>query len=452
LSDHLTTADVERFLQGDLSPGERNGVLRHLLKGCGVCEERLRPPLLFLLSPRAAGEDGPAVPASQYDAPLARAFAAALSRKPQARTEGRARVERGLDRLRNDPRGLLGLTEEEAEELRGWPLVEVLLRLSFEERYRDPEAMLRLALLAKTAAGNLDPEDYEPEVIADHQARAWAELGNAHRVNDELCEAEAALDVAEERLREGTGNLLLLARVADLRASLWNDQRRISDACELLGGVCELYRKVGDNHLAGRALVSTGIYTNYEGDSRRALCLLREGLALLDRDRDPRLFTSATQSLLEVMVQCGEFRDAAEMLLESGLRQALADEPLNLVTLRWMEGQIFAGLGKAGRAKSALLEARTGFLQHRKEYKAALVGLDLAAVWLEQGKPEPVKELAADMLATFQRLGIQREAQRALDALNRACQTQRATPGVVRRVSRFLRQLEREPQLRFEAL
>ena len=375
-----------------------------------------------------------------------------LSRKPKVRNVGRTRVERGLDRLRNDPRGLLGLTEEEMAELRGWPLVEVLLSLSFEERYRDPGAMLRLALLAKTAAENLDSKDYEPEVIADHQARAWAELGNAHRVNDELGEAEAALDVAEERLRQGTGNLLLLARVADLRASLLNAQRRFSDACELLSGVCELYRKVGDDHLAGRALMSMGIYTNYEGDPRRALGILREGLTLLDRDRDPRLFTSATQSLLEVMVQCGEFRDAAEMLLESGLRQAFAEEPLNLVTLRWMEGQIFAGLGKAGRAESALLEARTGFLGYRKEYKAALVGLDLAAVWLEQGKTEPVKELAADMLATFQRLGIQREALRALDALNRACQKQWVTPGVVRHVSRFLRQLERDPQLRFEAL
>src|SRR3954465_3391834 len=170
-----------------------NGVLRHLLKGGGTCEERLQQPFLFLLNPRAAGEDGPAVPESPYDAPLPRAFAAVLRRKPQARNVGRTRVERGLERLRNDPRGLLGLTDEESEELRGWPFVEGLLSLSFEERYRAPGAMLRLALLAKTAAENLDPKDYEPEVIADHQARAWAELGNSYRVNDEFCEAEAAL-------------------------------------------------------------------------------------------------------------------------------------------------------------------------------------------------------------------------------------------------------------------
>jgi ATP/maltotriose-dependent transcriptional regulator MalT len=157
------------------------------------------------------------------------------------------------------------------------------------------------------------------------------------------------------------------------------------------------------------------------------------------------------ESILEVMVQCGEFREAAEMLLESGLRQVWSDQPLNLIRLRWVEGQIFAGLGKAGRAEAALKEARSSFLQHNLRYNAALAGLDLAAVWLERGKNAQVKELAEDMLATFRRLGVQREALRAMDYLNQACQQKRATPGMARRVSRFLYRLEREPYLRFEA-
>jgi tetratricopeptide (TPR) repeat protein len=396
--------------------------------------------------------DTPVAPGNHYDAPIARALATVLSRRPQPRNQEWARVERGLDLLRSNPRGLAGLTEDEAMDLRGWPFVEVLLQLSFEERYRDSEEMLRLALLAKTAAENLDPATHDAPLIADHQARAWAEFGNAHRVNDELDEAEAALDTAEERLRQGTGNLLLLARVADLRASLLNDQCRPSDACELLSGAYKLYRKMGDDHLAGRALVSKGIYTNYEGNPREALRLLRQGVKLLDRERDPRLSISATQSSLEVMVQCGEFREAAEMLMESGLRRALAGEPLSLAKLRWVEGQIFAGLKKPARAEAALSESRASFLEHNQGYNAALVGLDLAAVWLERGKNAEVKELAADMLATFRKLGIQREAVRALDYLNRACHKQRVTPRIVRHVSRFLKQLEREPQLRFQAL
>lgn len=453
MSDHLTTVQAERFLRGELPRTKAKEVLRHLLQGCGTCAERLGPLLSLILTPGRTCEGAPVkATENQYDAPIARALASVLSGQPQFRKGAWTRVERGLDLLRSSPRGLAGLTDDEAKELRGWPFVEVLLQLSFEERYRNPEEMLRLALLAKTAAENLDPAEYCGSLIADHQARAWAELGNAHRVNDELDEGEAALGIAEERLRQGTGNLLLLARVAVLRASLLNDQSRPSDACELLSGAYELYLKVGDDHLAGRAQVKRGIYTNYEGHPQEALRILRQGLKLLDPERDPRLVTSATQSIVEVMVQCGEFRAAAEKLMESGLRRALAGEPLSLARLRWVEGQIFAGLGKAGRAEAALTEARDGFLARNQGYDAALVGLDLAAVSLERGKHAEVTALAADMLATFQRLGIQREAVRALDYLNRACHKQRATPRLVRHVRGFLKELEREPQLRFQAL
>ena len=453
MSDHLTIRKAEHFLRGELSGIQAQEVLRHLLKGCETCAEQLGPLLSLVLTSENLIEDAPVKDAgSHYDAPIARALASVLCGQSQPPKQEWTRVERGLDLLRSSPRGLAGLTDDDAKDLRGWPFVEVLLRLSFEERYRNPEEMLRLALLAKIAAENLDPEDYDASLIADHQARAWAELGNAHRVNDELDEAEAALDIAEERLRQGSGNLLLLARVADLRASLLNTQRRLSDACELLGGVYELYRKVGDDHLAGRALVSKGIYTNYEGNPQEALCILHQGLKLLDPNRDPQLVTSATQCILEVMVQCGEFRAAAEMLLKSGLQRALAGEPLNLAKLRGVQGQIFAGLGKAGRAESALMEARAGFLAHGQDYNAALVGLDLAAVWLERGQDAQVKELAADMLSTFQKLGIQREAVRALDYLNRVCDKKWATPRMAQHVSRFLKRLEREPQLRFQAL
>jgi hypothetical protein len=109
-------------------------------------------------------------------------------------------------------------------------------------------------------------------------------------------------------------------------------------------------------------------------------------------------------------------------------------------------------MGKLDRAEAAFEEARAGFLEHNLGYRAAIIGLDLAEIWLERGKAAQVEELAKDMLATFRRLGIQREALRAVDYLDKACQKRQATPGLVRRIGQFLRRLEREPQLRFEAV
>lgn len=448
MSDHLTDLQIQRFVLGELPSAEMKAVIRHLLRGCEACEERLGPFLDLSLEPEKAGAGLPPVDEDAYDGVIERAMDAVLRRLPELEEE-RRRMERGRTLLPTSAR-LASLSEADAESLRGEPLVGALLDLSFQERYRDPEEMFRLALLARTAAESLDPDLYGPALVADLQARAWAELGNAHRVLDELDEAEAALDVAEERLRRGTGDLLLLARAADLRATLLNTRRRFSEACELLDAVHRIYLELGDPHLAGRALVSKGIYTNYQGAPQEALGILRSGLALLDPDRDPQLFASATQSLLWILVDCGEFREAGTLLLESGLRQDLAGDPLNLVKIRWLEGKVLAGTGHRGHAERAFQEARSGFLGFGQEYNAALVGLDLAEVWLEQGKAKQVQDLAEEMLATFRALRIHREAVRALDYLNRACHQQRATPATVRHVSRFLVRLEQEPQLRFQ--
>jgi tetratricopeptide (TPR) repeat protein len=454
LSDHLTAGDVEHFLQGTFPLAEMKKAFRHLLRGCEACEELLRPLLLLMATPEAVPEEETsASEGREYEAPIARALAAAMSRRPEARSADRELVARGLDILRRNANDVMVFTEAEASEYWGGPFIEILLQLSFEERYRNPQEMRRLAILAQLAADNLHRESvYDPLVVADYQARAWAELGNAYRVNDELRQAESAFATAFKRMERGTGNLLVLARVADLRASLYNTQRQLPDACELLEGVSQLYLKVGDEHLAGRALVSKGIYMNYEGDPRGALGALREGFVLLDPDRDPQLLTWATQSILEVMVQCGRFREAAAMLMGSDLRQVWADEPLYKVRLRWVEGQIFAGLAKHDRAESAFMEARAGFLAHNQGYNAALVGLDLAGVWLYRGKKNEVRDLATDMLQTFQKLGIQREGQRALEYLVWAYERERLTPRLVAHVRSFLNRLEREPQLRFEVI
>jgi tetratricopeptide (TPR) repeat protein len=454
LSDHLTAGDVEHFLQGTFPQAKMKEALRHLFKGCEACEERLRPLLLLMAAPEAVPEDeASSSEGREYEAPISRALAAAMSRKPESRSADRELVARGLDILRKNANYVMVFTEAEAAEYWGGPIIEILIQLSFEERYRNPQEMRRLAILAQLAADNLHRESvYDPLVVADYQARAWAELGNAHRVNDDLNQAAGALGTATLRFEEGTGNMLLLARVVDLQASLLNDQRKIPDACYFLDMAAQLYQKVGDDHLAGRALVSKGIYMNYEGDPQGALNVLRQGFVLLDHDRDPQLLALATESVLWVMVQCGQFREAAALLMGSGLRQALAEETLGLVTIRWLEGQILVGLGKHDRAESAFMEARAGFLTHDKVYKAALVGLDLAGIWLYRGRKPEVRELAADMLQTFQKLGIQREGQRALEYLVWACDRERITPRLVGHVRSFLNRLEREPQLRFEVI
>lgn len=47
-------------------------------------------------------------------------------------------------------------------------------------------------------------------------------------------------------------------------------------------------------------------------------------------------------------------------------------------------------------------------------YDAAMVGLELAALWLRQGRAAQVQELAEEMYATFRYLGVPLEAAKVL--------------------------------------
>lgn len=447
---HLTDGEIAAFLAGQLDPVDQTRIVRHLLNGCSLCSTRVH-----LAIPEVSAKEDPdpqelAALDEAYDKAIDKALASIRSHEARwaREKEKRSRVLSILSQA-SPPRGG-ALTYHQARKYHGWPLVEALLQLSFESRYREPREMRWLAFEARLAAESVDPGDYEPGFVLDLQARAWAELANAHRVNDELEQAEAALAEARNLRRLGTGDLFLHARVADVEASLRTSQRRTAEACALLEEIHRLYLDLGERHLAGRALISRGICLRAGGAPQEAVQSFQEGLALLDPDRDSQLAFVANQALLDAMVDCGEFRRAAELLLESGLRQAFASDPLNLLRLRWVEGKILAGLGKLARAEEVFSAVRDEFRDRGLEYDAALAGLDLAAVWLQQGLTSDVLSLAQGMLDTFRDLGIHREAVKALRFFHLACKEKVVTARLAYGVRSFLVQLQNEPKLRFE--
>jgi tetratricopeptide (TPR) repeat protein len=311
--------------------------------------------------------------------------------------------------------------------------------------------MLSLAESAATVATHIRVEKYPwPGFVADLQARAFAELGNANRVNDRFGAADKAFAEALESLERGTGDPLLQARVLDLLASLRSAQRRLEDSIALLDQVYELYLEAGDQHLAGRALISKGISTHYLGQPQQAVGILQQGLKLLDPYRDPQLVPVSQQGLLHALTNCGEYQQASRLLLRSGLREAFSAEPINLLKLRWVEGKIHAGLGRLGTAERAFSRVRQEFLRIGQFYEAALVGIELAAVWLRQGRAAEVQELATEMFEIFDELGVEREAAKAFYFVREACRTQVVSLLLIERVRAFLEQLPWRPGARFE--
>jgi tetratricopeptide (TPR) repeat protein len=449
---HVTEQDLRLFVAGALDTESRRRLFNHLLSGCDECRSRAG----WLVSLVDKDEGPPAIlpvyEAADYDEAAIRVVAKVRIRSKSVRREHRER-ERFLAAVRP-----LHLPFEEIldrVEKSGLPIrarVDALLALSFEERARDPRRMLHLAYAARMTALSLAQRKasggYSPTEAADLRARAWGELANAYRVNEELPEASHALATANTERSDGTGDPMLHARLLDVEASLRTDQRRYAEAHRLLDVVIELYQDVGETQLAGRALISQGIGLHYDGETQKAVSLLRRGLALLDGS-NPQMLAMARKALLDAMAANGEYAEAASLLLKSGLREAFADEPVSYLKVRWVEGRIFAGLGKLDRASTAFADARDSFIEYGLEYEGALVGLEHAAVLLQQGCLDEVEKLASEALEIFEILDIQPEAVRAVAYLHKVCAARKATVELVREVVSFLERLERRPNLRF---
>jgi tetratricopeptide (TPR) repeat protein len=443
--DHPGDRELKRWLSGRSGQKTRRRIVRHLLSRCETCPEKVRsllpPDRLWSTSEPESGET--------YEACIDHALAAA---RPLAESWERERAlkERGIALVR--AKGWGNLTASERRALQGsWARVEILLDLSFEMRYRNRQVMLELALSAQRAAGRLQPAAACPEsLLFDLRARVAAEVANAERVNERFWLAEEALAQAQALLDQGTGDLAVEAYIEEVEASLLKDFRRLAEAEELLGQAHRAYKKLGEHHLAGRALLSRGSCRFFAGKPREAVHLFRQALSLLDAGRDPHLLAAAQFNLLDALVESGELGEASRLLLESGLRQTFADDPLNLLRIRWVEGKILAGRDRFKEAERVFTEVRDGFREQGLEFVAAVAGLDLAKLLLRQGKTGPVHELAKELSARAKERKIHPEAVNALHGFEYVCRVKVVSVQNAELTQKFLNQLESWPSLRWE--
>lgn len=335
-------------------------------------------------------------------------------------------------------------------DLKGLPAYEAFLERSWNLRHDDPEEMVRLAMYATLVAGRLDPATHGAQRVKDLECRAWSALGNAYRVADNLDAAEFALGRAAELYLEGTQDELLGARLFDLQASLYGARRSFAAALETMDVVHDLYVRHGDLHLAGRALIKKGSYSGLANDPGEAIRLLQRGLEMIDADREPQLALSAVHNTAFFLVECGRFREARALVWQNLPRYETHGGRLDRIKLQGLRGLICAGLGELGRAEEYLKAARQGFEEAGVRYHAAIAGLDLAVVWLRQGRRDEARDLVLDCARVFLDLRIQREALAAVLVLQRAFEKGLEAGALLDKVREFLRRIEQDPAITFE--
>ena len=435
---HPDRATLEAFLLGRLVAGRRKDVFLHLLGGCSICQESMDPLTGAMFHPGAQETELSAELDAAYDVAISAALSKAMAWQETAPV--REDLDTKVERL------LGGDTPTEAG-FWTWALCETLLERSRALRHDDPAGMLRLAQLAQRAADRVDPSVGGPRETVDLRARAWAELGNAWRVCDDLRQAEAALSGALELRAGGTGSRLLLARLADLSASLLCDQRRFTEGFQMLDTAHTLYLQEGAAHEAIRVLLMKGLYLGHTGNPEEGLQVLSHVLDEIDGERDPQMLFQTLHNVLLFRVELGELDEAQRQLQRMRPLYERHASPFIWTKLRGIEGKIASGLGELARAEQLFRGVRGELDAAGLGYQAALISLDLASVCLRLGKKAEVRQLVADMVATFRSLGVEREAMAALLMLNEAVEQDQATLELLALVSGVLHRLERGPGL-----
>lgn len=345
-----------------------------------------------------------------------------------------------------------GFEAAEKLPLRMDPLVrlDIFLERSWAVRHDDPTLMVQFARMALHCAQHLNPRRYGVHRVINLRCRAWAELGNAYRVHDQLDSAEYAFAQARELLAQGAHDGELENHLIEFEASLAADCRRFAIAANLLQKVQRFHRRRGDEHLVGRTLILRGLYIGYGGEPEKALDLLAKGLSSVSAERDPVVVYAAVHNQLLFLIDLARFEEAKRFrFLNNGVLNQRTGR-LNEARLRWLDGRIDAGLGNFARAESVFREVKEAFKEADRAYDAALISLDFSASLLAQGKVSEAHEIAVTADKTFRGLRIEREALAAMLLLKTAFEMGHATLDLIQEVAAFLRRLDNDPKAKFE--
>jgi len=294
------------------------------------------------------------------------------------------------------------------------------------------------------------PAIFTESVVNDFRGRAWAFRANLLRIQSALREADEAFRRAEEFLANGTGDPLETARLLGLKATLRRSQLRPDEAVGMIQESFDLYDALGENHLAGRTLVTQALLLEERGDPAEALRILRRAQELIEPERDPYLVRVVQQNMVAYLMELGRYEEAMSLIPALRVRMVESGSRMELPYLRWQEGRLLLGLGHESRAEAALLEVRKTLVEEGVALEAASVSLELAGLYLRQGRTAEIRDLARQMVPIFQSRDLHQKAIAALLLFQRAVEMDTLTLRMVEEVADTVRRVQGKPRSKHE--
>jgi tetratricopeptide (TPR) repeat protein len=455
MTEHPARDTLERYIRGVSEDSEVRGVEVHLLdQQCFSCLMALRALMalaeLDLRENVRRSLQGDEVPESEKDESFERAFRQGQRRGAVVTAEwllGAMLLQELVRRTPAARRELIRTTER----FQLFGFAEYLAMESREAVFQDLAQAEELAELGVEVAESLDPQVYDSRFTAEQQAFTLACLGNVRRVASDLFGAEKLFHRALILLEHGSKVSPIRAEIGSLLGSLQIDQCRYYEARRALEEARELFHSYELEHQEARVLIKLADVEGFSGEPAKAVELLRGALPFIEATNDARLLLHAHHNLAYWMVDAG---DALEALTQFEKSRPLYDrhssEPAPHRRRRWLEGRIYAALGDAELATAAFEDVRAEAQERELGFEVAMVSLELAQVYLQQGQTERARHLAEEMSPVFRSHELHRHALATVYLFYQAARTETASVGLVQEILRYLRRARNNPYVRFE--
>ncbi len=426
---HITRELLRAVARGDLSERALAQIeTQHLESLCPVCRREIQ----------AWREEGTAEVGYEY---AFQSLPAVLGRHASDLMKQTRQAERDLEELLATlPAERLVRVDRSRSRFRGPVLAERLIQESRRRTPASPGEGLALAELAR-AVVHRSPD--HPDTFS-LLALASAQMANACRAGGDLRQAEEHFRHVRYLVRnQGVTDPLTLAQIDHLEGSLRKDQRRFQEAEELLTRSAMLFRISGDDAETARVLLKLGELSFHQGLLDRAAEIVQAALERLTPEEEPRLYLSSRHNLALYLAEAGRYTQAAGLLAADVDLYRQIPEPWLQLRLSWLRGKIAAGLGDAAEAERLFRETRDGFVRQGNGYDAAMASLDLALLYLKEGRTADVLPLAEEMAALFEARDVHREALAAVLLFQEAAERDEVTAGMVRELAARLERVGR---------
>ena len=409
----------------------------------------------FLLSPEAVEEPPSPVALSAEEcreinraAMTAGWTAVAELRRALARERRRQKAERARAEAAEAWAVLEVLADAERREMvevfpnfRTWAVAVRACEASVRRAAHRADEALELAELALFVAGEIEEE---PGFKMRLEGYCRGFVGNARRVGTDFDRADREFACAVDLWKRGHDAdppLLEEWRLLSLEASLRREQQRFPEALELLDQARAA--SGGDPAAAGQLLLKKSHVLEQVSDFEGALAALDEAGPLLESSGDSNLLFAYRFDIAANLYGLGRFTAAVEWLPRIREMTVAQRSHLHLQRVVWLEARVNAGLGKRAEAEAALEQVRDEFTALGLSYEAALASLDLAVLWLEDGRAREVRRLAEGLRWIFEAKKIAREALAALTLFCEAARREAATAELARQVIADIERIRR---------